>query len=78
MQLFTDAVSNSDYKVSNAWMVADNELEGMWQEATVASFKILSGNLLRKMTLDLSQNSVLPKMWTGHFKNASQKCHHLS
>lgn len=37
-RLFEDAVSSSDYTVSNNWMMGNNDLEKIWNEKVTAKF----------------------------------------
>jgi hypothetical protein len=43
--LFSCVFSVSGYVVSNKRMIVNNELERMWKEAVMASFKVLSKHL---------------------------------
>jgi hypothetical protein len=38
--LFNEEVSNSNFLVSNGWMMMNDVLEGMWKDAAVDYFKI--------------------------------------
>jgi hypothetical protein len=77
LQLFTATVSNSDYTVSKQQIMNRKGCgrKKLWPNLRHYPRICLEG--LRKTT-DLSQNTVLPKMGTGHLQNTSQKCHHSS
>jgi hypothetical protein len=61
--LFNDAISNTDYTVSNELLMANNLLEGLRK----ITKEPVSG-----------QSPILAKIRTWHLSNTSQTCYNLS
>jgi hypothetical protein len=75
--LFNDAVSNSDHKVSNCWVIVNNELERMWKEAAPAYFKVFRwhfpGGTEENQEKSLRIISVSVGIQTGNLPSTIQK-----